>query len=215
MASPEPPAGGITMGETHSGSGRVSEPARDMLSWSVREALSRSEPIRAMDMDTLSVEAEGGVVTLRGHVRSAAHAYAAEQIAARVPGVARVINNLVPDEQLERLVAVALAADERTRGHRVAVRVLGGVASLYGAVPSAEDAELVASTVANAGPVRQVVSRLHQVAPGEPVILAWQSSLEGRPRRVPEESAPAEEAVSTEAPSLAGTPPGAAVGGPV
>ncbi|MHB0868752.1 MAG: BON domain-containing protein [Chloroflexota bacterium] len=181
--------------------GAKRDPADEKLSLSVVNALWRSEPLRALDLDSVQVVASGGTVVLRGLVASDAHRYAAEQLARGVPGVAAVIDELVTDIDLERRVAMALASENATRKQRIAVRVAGGVASLYGAVPAAEAAERARAVALSVPGLVGVESKLQVVPPGVPAILAWQQSVEGRPLRLP---APAPEG---EAPVLEGEAP--------
>lgn len=157
------------------------DPAAEKLRRAVIGALWRSEPIRALDLATLQVEVLGSTVVLRGLVASEAHKYAAGQLAGGVLGVGKVINELVTDEELERRVAVALASNNASREHRIAVRVAGGIASLYGSAPTREIAEAVRGVAAAVPRVLGIESKLHIVPPGAPVILAWQRSVEGRP----------------------------------
>lgn len=159
----------------------VPRPADERLRREVQDALQRSEPIRALDMRTISVEAREGVVVMRGIVASETHRFVAEQLARRVPRVKEVVNELATDEGLERSIGSALASRGLTRKHRIAVNVVGGVASLYGAVPSEEDAEAVRAAACAVQGVLGVESRLQVVPPGTTVVLAWQSSIEGRP----------------------------------
>lgn len=152
----------------------------DRLARSVMEELQRSEPLRAVALQRLRVDASDGSLVLRGIVPSDAHRQQAIAIAASVPGVSRVVDELVTDRQLEGRVAVALASDPSTRPLRIVVRVLGGIARLYGAVPSEEMAEMACSVARRVEELTGVESRLKVVPPGTPAVLAWQNSLEGR-----------------------------------
>lgn len=165
-------------------------PADSRLRRSVFEAISRYGPIRAMDLDTMSVEAHQGVVTLRGLVASEASRAVAERLARGVRGTKEVVNQLLTDRGLERGIGAALAADPRTHRLRIAVNVLGGVAGLYGAVPTREDEKAVRSVALAVPGVIGVESKLHLVPPGDRVVLAWQNSLEGRPLPPPADDAP-------------------------
>lgn len=179
----------------------VEDPGDEMLARSVRDALWRSEPIRALDLDSLQVEARDGIVVLRGIVASEAHSFAAVQLARGVPGVKEVVNQLRTDEDLERRIAVALASDPAARRHRTAVNVVGGVAYLYGVVPTEEEAEAIRKVAANVAGLVGVESRLQVVPPGTRVVLAWQGSVEGRPLPHRGEGTSPGEAGSTSEPS--------------
>lgn len=182
----------------------------------VRDAISRSEPLRATGLDHMRIEVAEARVTLRGLVASDAHSYLAEQLARAVHGVQDVQNDLLTYEQLEHEIAVALVSSESTRHLRIAVRVLGQNVGLYGAVPSQGDSEKVISVAGLAAHGFTVQNHLRIVPPGKDVVLLWQNSLEGRR----EEAAgrppkPVEVAASEPAPegAPAVTPPPAAVGG--
>ncbi len=172
--------------------GPTMDQEEERLSRSVIDALSRSEPLRARDLGSLRVVSRGSRVVLQGLVASEAHEYAAIRIAQGVPGVGEVVDELVTDQDLERRVGVALASDDGTRHFHVVVRVSQGTATLYGAVPSQDAAAKVqAVALAAATQLSGAVSKLHVVAPGTPVVLAWQNSIEGRPLPVPTPSAAA------------------------
>ncbi len=174
------------------------DPADERLSRSVMDALWRSEPIRSLDLGSLQVVARGRTVVLRGLVATEAHKYAAARLANGVPGVGEVVNELVTDHDLERSVALALASDETTRHHRIVVRVVGGVASLYGAVPDAGTAERVRNVAIAVPGLVGVESKLQIVPPGTPVILSWQHSVEGRPLPTPQSPDAAEPGVAAQ-----------------
>ena len=164
---------------------RPVDPSDERLARAVKDAMWRSEPIRATDLGRLQVEAHAGVVKLRGLVASEAHRIEAAQLARRVPGVKDVVNELVTDEGLKARVAVALASDETTRSHRIAVNVLRGVAGIYGAVPDEATAEAAREVALRVPGVAAVENRLKVVPAGSRVILAWQESVEGRPQPEP------------------------------
>lgn len=138
----------------------MENPDDEKVSRAVRDALWRSEPIRALDMDSLRVRARDGIVVLQGIVASETHKFAAGQLARGVAGVKEVINSLTSDEELERRIAAAVASKEATRKHRITVNVIGGVAALYGTVPSAEDVEAIRRVALAVPEVVGVESRL-------------------------------------------------------
>lgn len=186
-----------------------------ILSRAVQEAISRSEPIRAIAMDSIKVESRNGVVVLKGIIPSDALRYVAERLARAVTGVKDVVNQLSTSEGMERRIALALATNEATRHQRIAVRVVEGVATLYGAVHAKEEADMLLSVAGTACDGLQLQSRLQLLPTDEPVILTWQNSIEGRAAATakPEaQSGPTDsESASESAPSE--TPPAAAVGG--
>jgi len=182
----------------------------------VMDAISRSEPIRASSLDGIRVKATNETVELKGIIASEALSYVAEQLARTVPGVKAVVNHLATNEGLERHVAMALASDESTRHQRVAVRVVEGAVFLYGAVASQVEADGIVALASTAADGLKVQSRLQLLPSGEPVILLWQNSLEGRgeaaaakPAQAP--APPAGEPGPQVTPSE--VPPPAAVGG--
>jgi osmotically-inducible protein OsmY len=195
---------------------REEELSRDEeLSRAVKDAISRSEPIRATAMDGLKVEASDGSVVLRGVIASEPQRYVAEQLASKVSGVKAVVNQLATSEQLESKIALALASDETTRHLRVTVRVVSGVARLYGAVASLKENELATAVARRAAGGIDTQSHLHVVPPGQPVTLLWQCSMEGRQQAAsakptPSESEPHDDDSRTASPEA---PPAAMLGG--
>lgn len=95
------------------GMGEVGQRLQDVaLGGAVKTALHLN---RNLERCRLRVEAEGGVVTLRGSVPSAELKREAEEVAGAVPDVEQVVNHLevLTDEK------AAPAADERSLGERV------------------------------------------------------------------------------------------------
>lgn len=188
----------------------------ERLCHAVMDAISRSEPIRASSLGSIRVKAVDGKVDLQGIIASEALKYVAEQLACAVPGVKSIVNHLVTTAEMERRVATALASDESTRHQRIAVRVVDSVVTLYGAVDSQGEAETVAAVAARGADGMQIHNRLQILTSGEPVILMWQNSLEGRGEAAaanpPKQPAPpTSEPSPVAAPS--GVPPTAQVGG--
>jgi osmotically-inducible protein OsmY len=106
----------------------------------------RREP--ALDAAEIGVMAEGGVVTLGGHVPDLAQQQVVEEIAAHVPGVRAVVDELVVGPHVDDDVGLAreaLDALRRTSGipeDRVRVIVHDGRVRLEGIVdtPAERDA---------------------------------------------------------------------------
>jgi len=99
----------------------------------VTEAVLALDAVRP-SAAVVKVHVQNGQVTLTGHVQSPMAAVEVERAAEQVPGVTGVINNLVDDGSLSRLVAEVLATDPTTRdippGYEVAatfgfVRLVG------------------------------------------------------------------------------------------
>lgn len=188
----------------------------ERLCHAVMDALSRSEPIRASSLESIRVKATNGKVELQGIIASEALRYVAEQLARAVPGVKAIVNHLATNEGMERRVALALASDKSTRHLRVAVRAGDGVVTLYGAVGSQGEADVVAAVAGSAANGMQIHNRLQLLPSDEPVILLWQHSLEGRgeaaaARPAAKPTLPAGEPTLAATPSEA--PPAAPVGG--
>jgi hyperosmotically inducible protein len=92
----------------------------------------------------INVDANGGVVTLRGKVGSAAEKKTAEEVAKGIEGVTQVKNNLevVPsaekkavnrqDDEITKAVKERLAKDAQLKGSSVGVRSDNGVVTLTG-----------------------------------------------------------------------------------
>lgn len=132
-------------------------------------ALAASPRVRATEV---RVHTERGWVRLNGVVGTLAERTAAEEIAARVPGVLSVENDLVvssdgtiPDLEIEREAADRLARENLAN---VGARAEAGTAFLMGVVPSlAVEQQAIAAASAVKG-VRDVISEL-EIAAGEPV----------------------------------------------
>lgn len=150
------------------------------LELAVRDAISRSEPLRAVGLEALEVEASAGRVVLRGNVANMAHKYVAEKLARSVRGVKEVDNRLITAEEMESDISSALAADPATRHLRIAVRVVGKAAALFGAVATEDELKRAGEVAASAVPGFVVENRIHLLPAGEPALLLWQQSVEGR-----------------------------------
>ena len=159
----------------------------EKLAQAVKDALWRSQPIRALGMDHLDVEVRDGIVELRGVIGSEPLRAMAERIARAVPGVDKIANFLVTDDMLERRIAVDLANNPDTKEYRIAVNVSGGVVGLYGAVTTVEAAESARALAMAVPEVTGVENHLFVIKPGQRVTLAWQQSLEGRPPLQPQD----------------------------
>jgi len=74
----------------------------------VRQALSEDRLLLPDDRRSLAVEVANGVVHLQGNVRKKEAKKRAEQVAAALPGVVGVRNDVVDDLSLEQTIAQAL-----------------------------------------------------------------------------------------------------------
>ena len=125
------------------------------LKQSVEEALQAYSPLRTSRAEiTVTVE-DDRVVSLSGYVPSASIKGMAGVLAGTVQGVSQVVNDLIADPDLERTVALALAADSRTRTWPIRVRSELGHVQLQGVVPNEEAVEAaLAVTQGVEGPKR-------------------------------------------------------------
>ncbi|MEJ2557524.1 MAG: BON domain-containing protein [Anaerolineae bacterium] len=116
------------------------------LKQSVEEALQAYSPLRTSRAE-ITVAVDDGQVTLSGYVPSGSIKRMAGILAGSVQGVNGIVNDLLADPDLERSVAMALAANSRTRLWPIRVRAELGNVQLQGQVPD-EDAAQVALEVA-------------------------------------------------------------------
>ncbi len=132
--------------------------------------------IHALDLDTIDVAVNDGVVILSGHATTPTSKARAERAARQVPGVQGVVNQIVTDGEVELEVAQALAHDPRTRGQHIFVSANHGIVTLSGALDSA-DTRAAAEEVAGSVPlVRGVINEIQ--APGVVVDPAKQRVLQ-------------------------------------
>jgi hyperosmotically inducible periplasmic protein len=120
------------------------------------------------------VQVQGGMVTLAGNVGDLAIKRMAEQVAAEVPGVRSVSNELFCDDDIDVAVAQAHAAGAELRSCALRVRTLHGVVRLEGAVPAERlrtKAALIARSVPGVREVRNDVVLAEQVPMVEPAGL--------------------------------------------
>ncbi len=126
----------------------------------VWEALWAVYPIRALELDAIQVQVRDGVVTLKGNVASPTHRHLAVQATQKVPGVLRVEDELIADDELEAAVARQLSRDELLAKSYIRVESDLGTVTLMGKV-SSRDLERRALELAGQVPgVRSVVSNL-------------------------------------------------------
>ncbi len=131
----------------------------------VLAALARDGRVNLADRVNVSVE--GGVVILSGIVRSASAKAAAGEVAARVPGVARVDNALtvstdgtIPDPDLEAAVAEALAHAPGLSLRDIGATVDDGIVTLVGHVRDRAQEEEAIRVAGSVKGVKNVVAAL-------------------------------------------------------
>ena len=130
---------------------------RDLdLTAAIHDVLNQLDLVRG-SRARVSVQVNGGQVTLTGAVQSPMVAVDVERAVADVPGVEQVINDLVDDGTLVRDVAEALATDPRTQAIPPGYEVTSVFAqvTLIGRFTDAEGQAVMAVTQAVPG-VRSV-----------------------------------------------------------
>jgi hyperosmotically inducible protein len=130
----------------------------------VQRALSAREPLR-ISIPQVEVQSAEGVVTLSGFEPSYTLRRLAEEVAASVPGVREVRNELSSDPEVEQSVALTLTQAPRTRevSPWIQVKAIMGVVLLSGDVPSKEVAAAAEEAAHSVRGVREVRNLL-QVA---------------------------------------------------
>jgi len=159
----------------------------EQLAAAVRHAFDRCERLRNLQRagETIDGQVQGGMVTLAGNVGDLALKQMAGQVAAGVPGVRGVRNELVCDDDIDVAVAQALVAGAELRACALRVHTLHGVVRLEGMVPSARlwtMAALIARSVPGVREVRNEVTVAEQVPmaePGAPMTSAAPATSDG------------------------------------
>jgi osmotically-inducible protein OsmY len=113
----------------------------------------------------ITVLAQNGVVTLKGHVLSEIMRRAVQYKAGTTPGVTKVIDELYDDPSVELDVAAALAADGALAERSIITTCYRGEVTLTGEVGSEDERAAAIETAAEIEGVRTVVDHL-QVASG-------------------------------------------------
>ncbi len=154
------------------------------VSASVRAALSLNRSLRT---SSIEVGTEEGVVTLDGRVDGEEERARAEALAAAVPGVARVVNQIqvsaaqapapgrtlgetLEDQTVETRVGLALSLDRELRGSDITVQAYRREVTLGGEVGSQAQRERAVQTARDtasvAGVVDQIRVRAQAARPG-------------------------------------------------
>ena len=147
------------------------------LEQAVYDALRAVGPIRYLALRRVEVRAAHGVVRLSGHVPKELHRREAVEIAAAVPGVVRVEDQLVSDERLTSAVALAMQPFPELQPSRVTVHANLGAVILEGELDSPRDVELAKTVAAGVPGVVSVDTRLRVrgAEPGAIPVPAWPS----------------------------------------
>jgi osmotically-inducible protein OsmY len=130
----------------------------------IRKVLLDYEPLRAT-RPVLDVTIEGGLVHLRGRVRTSAIKEIAELLVHQIQGVRAVRNDLVADPDVVRAVADAFAADPEVGPACPIVEARDGVVILVGDVPSESVARRALEIASNVPIVASVNSHVTVRAP--------------------------------------------------
>src|SRR2546423_11488534 len=130
------------------------------LEQAVYDALRAVGPIRYLALRRVEVRAAHGVVRLSGHVPKELHRREAVEIAAAVPGVVRVEDQLVSDERLTSAVALAMQPFPELQPSRVTVHANLGAVILEGELDSPRDVELAKTVAAGVPGVVSVDTRV-------------------------------------------------------
>jgi osmotically-inducible protein OsmY len=122
----------------------------------------------------MSVEANQGVITLSGHVRTRVSKTTVESVVRQVSGVRDVKNELIVDTDLEIAVAQALANDPRSVKGFPGILVGSGFGEVFlkGAVASPEIKAAAGEIAARVAGVRTVTNELVAPEPPKPAAAA-------------------------------------------
>lgn len=131
---------------------------------SIEEALRAFSPLRTSKAE-IAMAVDDGKVTLSGYVPSDIIKRMAAVLSSSVQGVSEVVNDLASDPALERAVAMALAADNRTRPWPIRVRSELGYVQLQGNVPDEATAQAALEVARQVEGPRQVVNALQVKQP--------------------------------------------------
>ncbi len=140
----------------------------------VKTALSLNRTLRS---SSIEVSTEDGVVTLGGRVEGEEERARAEALAAAVPGVARVVDQMqlaagqspapgrtlgetLEDQTVEVRVGLALSLDRELRGSDITVRAYRREVTLGGEVATQEQRERAVQTARDTASVAGVVDRI-------------------------------------------------------
>jgi len=143
----------------------------DDLEQAVYDALKATAPIKYHALRHVQVEVRHGVVRLSGHIAKGLHRHEAVQAVAAVPGVVRVEDEMVSDEQLVTAVALAMRPYPQLQPSRVAVNANLGTVTLEGELDSPRDVELAQNVATSVSGVLSVENRL-RVRGARPVTAA-------------------------------------------
>ena len=123
-------------------------------------ALRKDELIRALEYDEIDVHVKNGVIFLYGHIVGTASQSRIISAIRAIPGILRIENHLVIDDELTLAVAASLGQLEHTHDCKFFTGTSHGVVSINGIV-SAEHVKLLAEERAAGIPnVRGVINNV-------------------------------------------------------
>ena len=126
----------------------------------VYETLRKIPAIRYTALPYIEAQARDGVVRLSGPVANEAHRHEVVRAVAATPGVMRVEDDLVSDEQLVSAVALAMLPYRELQPSRVAISANLGTVVLDGELDSSREVDLALAVAGRVRGVRRVENRL-------------------------------------------------------
>src|SRR3984893_5105484 len=124
------------------------------------ETLRRTPALRYASLPYIEAQARDGVVRLSGPVANEAHRHEVVRAVAATPGVMRVEDDLVSDEQLVSAVALAMLPYRELQPSRVAISANLGTVVLDGELDSSREVDLALAVAGRVRGVRRVENRL-------------------------------------------------------
>lgn len=129
----------------------------------VQRALREERILRRVEIENIHVSAQSGFIILNGYVPDPTHKARAEQATLKIPGVLRVENDLVVDEDLTLAAAGAVAQILDSPAERIFVGAQNGFITLTGEVSSAASRMAAEEQAGSVPEIRGVLNRI-QVA---------------------------------------------------
>jgi hypothetical protein len=126
-----------------------------------RDAIATSRALTGDERRAVSIDAEGGVITVRGNVLTQRARQALGPALFRFSDAAVIRLETIDDQELELAIGLALEREGFTHTARVYARASLGHVTLYGEAPSQRAAEDIARAVSHVPGVRSVRSLLN------------------------------------------------------
>ncbi len=127
---------------------------------SIYNALWKDEVLRATDYDEIDVHVKNGTVYLNGHILNKASQNRIENAIQAIPGVLRMVNALVSDDELTLEVSALLGSLEKACGCKFFTGVTHGVVVLNGKVNNVQALISAEQYAASHPKVRGVINYL-------------------------------------------------------